>query len=120
MAWLMHSSDILAPQVRRAAPDGYVEMLPGVRRRTMVHGRQTLLGEFRLARNAVIPAHRHPQEQTGYLVSGRLLFTIAGREHDCRPGDSWMIPGGVEHAVRVTEDSVVIEVFSPVREDYLP
>ncbi len=116
----MSSPSPLSAQVCRAAPDGYVEMLPGVRRRTMVHGRHTLLGEFRLARDAVIPAHRHPQEQTGNLVSGRLLFTIAGREHDCRPGDSWMIPGDTEHAVRVPEDSVVIEVFSPVREDYLP
>ncbi len=116
----MNPPDPLAPRVCRAGSSGYVEMLPGVRRRTLVHGRHTLLGEFKLAKDAVIPLHRHPQEQTGYLVSGRLLFSIAGREYDCGPGDSWMIPGGVEHAVRVPEDSVVIEVFSPVREDYLP
>jgi len=107
-------------QVCRASPDGYAPALPGIRRKTMVHGPNTLLAEFRLARNAVIPLHAHPQEQTGYLVSGRLQFTIAGVDHACGPGDSWCIPGGAEHGVRAAEDSVVIEVFSPVRADYLP
>lgn len=107
-------------RVRHADPGGFVDMLPGVRRKTMVHGPHTLLAEFRLANNAVIPLHQHPQEQTGYLVSGHAVFTIAGVEHEVRPGDSWSIPGGVEHGVRVVQDSVVVEVFSPVRPDYLP
>jgi unsaturated pyranuronate lyase len=106
--------------VRRAAAVRSVDALPGVRRKTMVHGPNTLLAEFHLARDAVIPLHRHPQEQTGYLVSGHLVFTVAGVAHDLHPGDSWMIPGDVEHGVRVVEDSVVVEVFSPVRADYLP
>ena len=120
MALVMSSPDPTEPRVRHAAPDGYVTALPGILRKTMVHGPNTLLAEFKLARGAVIPLHRHPQEQTGYLVSGHLRFTIAGCDHDCRPGDSWMIPGDVTHEVRVSEDSVVIEVFSPVRDDYLP
>jgi len=106
--------------VRHGAADGYVDQLPGIRRKTMVHGFNTLLAEFKLARGSVIPLHRHPQEQTGYLVSGHAVFTIAGAEHAVHPGDSWMIPGGVEHGVRVSEDAVVVEVFSPVRPDYLP
>jgi quercetin dioxygenase-like cupin family protein len=110
----------VAAQVCRAGPVGYVPALPGIRRKTMVHGPNTLLAEFTLAKDAVIPLHRHPQEQTGYLVSGHLRFTIAGVAYDLHPGASWMIPGNVEHGVRVPEDSVVIEVFSPVREDYLP
>ena len=71
-------------------------MLPGIRRKTMVHGPNSLLAEFHLARGAVIPLHQHPQEQTGYLVSGHAVFTIAGVEHEVRPGASWSIPGGVE------------------------
>jgi quercetin dioxygenase-like cupin family protein len=109
-----------AARVGHADAGGYVPALPGIRRKTLVHGPQTLLAEFRLAKGAVIPPHRHPQEQTGYLLSGRLLLTIAGRDHDLRPGDSWMIPGGVEHGAHVPEDTVAVEVFSPVRADYLP
>jgi quercetin dioxygenase-like cupin family protein len=39
---------------------------------------------------------------------------------ELQPGDSWCIPGGAEHEAQVLEDSVAIEVFSPIREDYLP
>jgi quercetin dioxygenase-like cupin family protein len=49
-----------------------------------------------------------------------MTFIIAGEAFDTRPGDGWNIPGGVSHSVDVLEDCVVVEVFSPVREDYLP
>jgi len=113
------SSSVQA-QVCHASPTGYVPVLAGVVRRTIGVGAHTLLAEFKLAKGAVIPAHSHPQEQTGYLVSGHLRFLIAGVEHVARTGDSWTIPGGVEHGVTVLKDSVAIEVFSPVRDDYRP
>jgi len=93
---------------------------PGVDFRTLAFGERTHLTEFRLAKGSVIPQHQHPHEQTGYLVSGRMTFVIAGESFETRPGDGWNIPGGVSHSVDVLEDCVVVEVFSPVREDYLP
>jgi len=114
------STASVQPQVYHASPTGYVPALAGIVRKTMGVGAHTLLAEFKLAKGAVIPAHSHPQEQIGYLVSGHLRFTIARVEHVVRAGDSWTIPGGVEHGVTVLEDSVAIEVFSPVRDDYRP
>ncbi len=99
---------------------GYLTVLDGVDRKTLVHGERTLLTEFRLRANAVLPRHAHPHEQTGYLVRGRLRLTIGADEFEARAGDSWCIAGGIEHGARALEDSVAIEVFSPVREDYLP
>lgn len=96
------------------------ELLAGVTMRTLAHGERTLLAEVRLARGAVIPEHRHPQEQTGYLVAGRLEFAIAGECLIAEPGSSWSLPADLPHGASALEDSVVIEVFSPVREDYLP
>jgi quercetin dioxygenase-like cupin family protein len=107
-------------QVCHASPTGYVPTLAGIARKTMGVGAHTLLAEFKLAKGAVIPPHSHPQEQTGYLVSGHMLFTIARARHEARAGDSWTIPGRVEHGATVLEDSVAIEVFSPVRDDYRP
>lgn len=104
----------------KAAQDGYVDALPGIRRKTLSFGAATLMTEFRLRAGHPLPVHHHPQEQTGYLVSGRLRLTIADETQDVRPGDSWSIPGGVPHGAEVLEDAVAIEVFSPVREDYLP
>ena len=103
-----------------ADPGGYQTVVPGIRRKTLCHGEVTLISEFRLDAGRVLPMHAHPQEQTGYLVTGRLRMTIGGETRDAGPGDSWCIPGGVEHGAGVLEDSVAVEVFSPVREDYLP
>jgi quercetin dioxygenase-like cupin family protein len=88
--------------------------------KTLVHGEKTLMAEFRLTQGADLPAHQHPHEQTGYLVSGRIDLTIDGVGHAVRPGDSWCIPGGTTHSAKAHEDSVALEVFAPVREDYLP
>lgn len=94
--------------------------LDGVKYKTLTFGERTSLSEFSLDKGSVIPKHSHPHEQTGYVISGRMLFTIADERFEAGPGDSWNIPGNVEHDVEVLEDTVVIEVFSPAREDYLP
>ena len=99
---------------------GYIPALDKVTRKTLVHGSRTLMTEFRLAQGAVLPKHKHPHEQTGYLVSGRMDLTIGTETFPVAPGDSWCIPGDTDHSVVAHEDCVAIEVFSPVREDYLP
>jgi len=99
---------------------GYKESLPGIRQKTLVYGKNTLMAEFRLDRGSDLPAHTHPHEQTGYLVSGHITLRIGAEESEIRPGDSWTIPGNVEHSATIHEDSVAIEIFSPVREEYLP
>lgn len=98
----------------------YRTAVEGVTYKTLTYGDKTSLGEFFLAKGYTIPNHSHPHEQTGYMVSGKVTFTIDGIDYNAEPGDSWNIPGNVEHSVKVHEDSVVIEVFAPVREDYLP
>jgi quercetin dioxygenase-like cupin family protein len=99
---------------------GYEQASEGVQRKTLVYGERTLAVEFRMEKGQSLPAHSHPHEQTGYLASGRIRMSIADEMFEIGPGDSWCILGDVEHQVTVLEDSVAIEVFSPVREDYLP
>jgi quercetin dioxygenase-like cupin family protein len=100
--------------------EGDREVLDGVRLKTLVRGERTLLAQFHLKHGSRLPLHRHPYEQTGYLVSGRIRLIIDGRECEAGPGDGWSIPANVEHCAEILADSVAIEVFSPVREDYLP
>ena len=102
------------------ASDGYKDVLNKIKMKTLVYGDKTLMVEFRLAKGADLPAHQHPHEQTGYLVSGRIDLTIGGVVHAVRPGDSWCIPGNAKHANYAIRDSVVIEIFSPIREDLHP
>jgi len=100
--------------------EGYREIKEGMKLKTLVFGRKTLLVEFRLEKGKEIPAHSHPHEQTGYLVSGRINLFMGDEKFEAGPGDSWCIAGDVEHTAVTLEDSVIVEVFSPVREDYLP
>jgi quercetin dioxygenase-like cupin family protein len=104
----------------KADDSGFRQVLDGVELKTLTHGERTLLAQFRLAEGAVVPEHQHPQEQTGYLVSGRLRFTVGDASFVAEPGDSWCLPADTAHGAEALEDTVVVEVFSPVREDYLP
>jgi quercetin dioxygenase-like cupin family protein len=99
---------------------GYTVVLEGMKRKTLVYGEKTLMAEFVMRKGGSLPRHAHPHEQTGYLVKGRIRLSIGSEERDMNPGDSWCIPGGMEHGAEILEDSVAVEVFSPVREDYLP
>ena len=96
------------------------QLVDGVTLTTLVHGEKTLMGQFTITKGAAIPAHTHPHEQTGIMISGKLRFTVDGKTTDVETGDSWCLPGGVEHSAEALEETVVVEVFSPVREDYLP
>ncbi len=96
------------------------QLIEGVELSTLVHGDKTLMGQFKIARGSVIPTHTHPHEQTGIMISGKLRFNVDGEIMDVATGDSWCLPGGVEHSAEALEDSIIIEVFSPVREDFLP
>jgi quercetin dioxygenase-like cupin family protein len=100
--------------------DAYKTLLPGIQMKTLVYGEKTLLVEFRLENGRQLPRHAHPYEQTGYLVSGHMRLTIGAEVFDVEPGGSWCVPVNVEHGAETMLDSVAVEVFSPVREDYLP
>ncbi|NMC79299.1 MAG: cupin domain-containing protein [Chloroflexi bacterium] len=101
-------------------PDGYKPILEGIQIKTLVYGDQSLLSEFQLGKGSLLPRHSHPQEQTGYLVSGRMRLFIGDETFEVEPGDSWSVPGDMVHGAEILADSVAVEVFSPVREDFLP
>ena len=104
---------------RRHSGTGYHETVNGIEQKTLVYGQKTLMAEFLLKKDSILPNHSHPHEQTGYLVKGRIRLLIGTEEYDCEPGDSWCIPGNVEHGAWILEDSVAVEVFSPVRQEYI-
>jgi len=98
----------------------YNQPAEGIEFKTLAYGEKTQLCEFRIKKGSIMPVHDHPHEQTGYLVSGKLILIIGDQRYDVGPGDSWSIPGNVQHSAEVVENSVAIEVFSPLRKEYLP
>ena len=94
-------------------------IFPGVEIRTTA-GRGIMLSVVQLEPNAVVPDHAHPHEQMGIMISGQLEFTVGGITRVLGPGDIWRIPGGVVHRVKALgERAMALDVFHPVREDYL-
>ncbi|MBC2716877.1 MAG: cupin domain-containing protein [Desulfobacteraceae bacterium] len=100
--------------------NGYKSSLTGVKQKTLVYGEKTLMTEFLLEAGSQLPLHQHPHEQTGYLVKGRLHMVIGENEFIAEPGDSWCIGSNEYHGAEALDNSVAVEIFSPVREEYLP
>jgi quercetin dioxygenase-like cupin family protein len=94
------------------------ELMPGVHARTFWE-KNLMLALVDLAENAVVPFHNHPHEQAGVVLDGKVEFEIAGEIKVLGPGDLYMIPGGVEHRATALEGPAqVLDIFSPVREEY--
>jgi quercetin dioxygenase-like cupin family protein len=94
-------------------------IFPGVEIRTIA-GKELMLSVVRLEPESIVTEHSHPHEQIGILLEGRLEFTVGGVTRLLGPGDMWRIPGGVVHRVRAVEQAALaIDVFHPIREDYL-
>jgi len=97
----------------------YREVLPGISMKAVVYGEKTLMTEFFLKSGSALPIHTHIHEQTGYLISGKILLTIGEETFEVEPGDSWSIPGGINHSAAILENSIAVEVFSPRRDEYM-
>ena len=100
------------------------EVAAGIHRRYLTASRVTV-ARFTLAQGTTVPSHSHEHEQVSYVVRGALRFRIgggaqaAGAETIVRAGEVLQIPSWTEHGVDALEEAEVIDVFSPVRQDWL-
>jgi quercetin dioxygenase-like cupin family protein len=97
-----------------------VEQLePGVGRQMLV-GEKLMICRLRLGPNVVTPAHRHPHEQMTIVERGRVLFTIGEEQRVAQAGDVLHFPPGTWHgATMLDEEVILVDIFSPIREDFL-
>jgi quercetin dioxygenase-like cupin family protein len=84
-----------------------------------VHGERQSLAVVELDPDAIVPEHRHDNEQLGMVLTGTLTFRIGEETRELGPGETWSIPSNVPHEVTAgAEGAVVIDVFAPVRADW--
>jgi len=94
------------------------ELAPGVMIRAM-WGDKVMMSVIESAPHAVVPLHTHPHEQAGIVLQGEFDMTIGGETRRMRPGDAYVIPGGVEHGIKGLEGwALALDIFSPPREEY--
>jgi quercetin dioxygenase-like cupin family protein len=91
----------------------------GLIRRVGAYNDQLLLAEHRMEKGWVGARHQHVHDQIVYVVSGELSVTVGDTTFTAGTGDSFVVRGGVDHQAAALEDSVVVDVFTPCRCDYL-
>lgn len=88
--------------------------------RQIVTGRNAMICRLRFAPHTVTTPHDHPHEQLTLVMAGRVRFTLGNEERIAAPGDVIHIPSGCWHgATMLDEEVVLIDIFSPIREDFL-
>ena len=91
----------------------------GVRFELLATGSQSMVTKMLFETHNQVPLHRHPNEQSSYVLSGRYRLTVEGRIHELAAGDSYSVQAGTDHAIDVLEAGQTIDVFTPPRDDFL-
>jgi len=97
----------------------WIEICPGIRRRTHAHGRTMYQMIAELDAGSRMPEHQHAQEQLVHILSGRMKLIVEGVSHELKPGDSYYLTSNVPHGVETLEATRVLDTFSPPRDEYL-
>jgi Uncharacterized conserved protein, contains double-stranded beta-helix domain, COG1917 len=86
--------------------------------RRFFSGERLTVAQFRLKAGCVVKRHSHPQGQITTVLEGLLEFEVSGRRFTAAAGDVVHVPPGVEHLAAAVTDAVVVDVFSPPRDDW--
>ena len=95
------------------------EVLKGIFRSTLAYSKNAMLCHFKLLKGSKISLHEHPNIQIGYVLHGKLQFFTEKLEFLTTAGDSYIFETNEKHGASVLEDTQVIEVFMPFREEYI-
>jgi quercetin dioxygenase-like cupin family protein len=103
-----------------AATDATTVTTPeeGLKRQVLAYNERLMLVRHLLAKGWKGTRHKHPHDQLVYVVRGAIVFSGGGKTLEMRGGDSAVVSGNVEHEARALEETEVLDVFTPYREDY--
>jgi quercetin dioxygenase-like cupin family protein len=87
--------------------------------RKVVNGEKMTMAQICIIKDGIVPVHQHDNEQMSYVIEGALKFDIAGQEVTVRKGEILHIPSNVPHGVVALEDTLNLEIFVPVRQDWI-
>jgi quercetin dioxygenase-like cupin family protein len=96
-----------------------LETMSDVISRKVISGEKAMVAQVFLKKDAVVPEHHHESEQITYIIEGALKFEIEGRQVIVRAGEVLHIPSNVPHRAVALEDTVDVDIFSPIRADWL-
>lgn len=85
----------------------------------IVAGEREMLAQIYLKRGALVPMHSHESEQMTYILQGALKVIVGGEVVTVREGEVLHVPSWISHQAEALEDTFELDVFSPVRQDWL-
>ncbi len=91
----------------------------GLTRRVLAYNDKLFIAEHKMEMGWAGALHSHPHDQAVYIVRGKIRVSSQGKTFDLGAGDTFVVRGGVEHGASAIEESVVVDVFTPCREDYI-
>jgi quercetin dioxygenase-like cupin family protein len=92
----------------------------GVKRKVLAYSKNLMTVELRFEKGAVGAPHSHPHEQIGYIISGKLVYQEDGQEDKIlETGDTYYVAPNVVHGVQILEDTKLLDIFTPMREDFV-
>ncbi|MDP5009097.1 MAG: Rid family hydrolase [Glaciimonas sp.] len=95
------------------------EQLSPLISRQYLHGTQSTFVRWEMKKGAIIPEHKHPNEQITWITKGRAEVEVEGKQYIMRAGDMIIIPPNMRHKFTFTEDTIDIDFFSPRRQDWI-
>jgi quercetin dioxygenase-like cupin family protein len=96
-----------------------LEVMSEVISRKVISGQKAMVAQVFLKKDAVVPEHQHESEQLTYIMEGALKFELEGQEVIVRQGEVLHIPSNVPHRAVALEDTLDLDIFSPIRTDWL-
>jgi len=91
----------------------------GLTRNVLAYNDKLFVVEHKMVKGWAGAMHSHPHDQAVYIVSGKIRVNSQGKTFDLGAGDTFVVRGGILHGASAIEDSVVVDVFTPCREDYI-
>lgn len=97
----------------------WTEMAEGVSRKILGHDEKIMMVKVKFDQGTLVEPHTHRHTQTSYIAKGKFEFTVGEEKQIVSYGDGLYIPSHIPHGVVCLEEGVIVDVFTPAREDFL-
>ncbi|MBS3944984.1 MAG: cupin domain-containing protein [Melioribacter sp.] len=95
------------------------EPAPGLKRKFMGYNNDIMMVQIHFEKGAIGALHKHPHSQTTYVASGKFEVTIDNEKKALHTNDGFFVPPDIEHSVLCLEEGILVDTFSPIREDFV-
>lgn len=95
------------------------EVVPGLKRKLMGYNNYVMMVQIHFLKGAVGAPHSHPHSQSTFIANGKFEVNIGNEKKILQTNDGFFVPPDIEHSVLCLEEGILVDTFSPIREDFI-